>query len=198
MSVDQSTTPRRPPIPRKKKPARRSMLPALKRIAALGWPLAVALALLLAGLATADWADRRSAAAPSSNRALLDKGDTAKVIADVSGAVARVFTYAYTDPAATERAAATVLTGRAASQYASLFGQVKAQAPVQQLALTTKVSRAGLSRLTRDGRTAVLVVFLDQTATRKGKAAGPPIAAQLVVTARHDDHGWRISDLRAA
>lgn len=65
-----------------------------------------------------------------------------------------------------------------------------------RLALTTKVTKAGLIKLTRDG-TAVLLVMLDQTTTRDGKATGSPVAAQLIVTAR-DDHGWRISDLRAA
>lgn len=183
-------------VPRKRKPTQHPLIPALKRVAGSGWPVALALAICLTGLAVNGWADRRSEGSPAANRALVDKAATAKAVTEVSAGVARVFTYVHTDPAATERAAKEILTGRAASQYRSLFGQVRRQAPVMKLSLTTKVAKAGLIKLKRDG-TAVLLVFLDQSATRDGKPTGAPVAAQLIVTAR-DDHGWRISDLRAA
>jgi hypothetical protein len=197
MSVtDQDRPARRVPVPRRKKPARRPLAPALKRAAGLGWPVALALAICLSAFAVGGWAGRRSEGSPASNRALVEKARTAAIVADVSAKVTRIFTYSDTDPAATERAAASVLTGRATADYRRLFGLVKQNAPVMRLSLTTKVAKAGLIRLTRDG-TAVLLVLLDQTATRGGERAGPPVAAQLIVTAR-DDHGWRISDLRAA
>ncbi|MGH3239992.1 MAG: hypothetical protein ACRDNL_06405 [Spirillospora sp.] len=188
---------RRVPIPRKKKPARRPLVPALRRAAERGWPVALALAICLSALAVDGWADRRSEGSPAANRALVDRARSETVIADVSAKVARIFTYAHTDPAATERAANEALTGRATGDYRGLFGLVKRNAPAMRLSLTTKVAKAGLIELTRDG-TAVLLVVLDQTATRDGKPTGTPVAAQLIVTARHDDHGWRISDLRAA
>lgn len=197
MSVTEQDRPaRRVPIPRKKKPVRRPFVPALRRAAGQGWPVALALAICLSALAVHGWADRRSDGSPAANRALVEKARTAEVVADVSAKVARIFTYTHTDPAATERAAADVLTGRATGDYRRLFGLVKQNAPVMKLALTTKVAKAGLIKLNRDG-TAVLLVLLDQTTTRDGKATGSPVAAQLIVTAR-DDHGWRISDLRAA
>lgn len=196
MSVTAERPARRGPIPRKKKPVRRPLISGLKRAAGLGWPVTLALAICLSAFAVHGWADRRSERSPAANRALVDKARTAAVVADVSAKVERIFSYAHTDPAATERAANDVLTGRAIGDYRRLFGLVKRNAPVMKLALSTKVAKAGLIRLTRDG-TAVLLVLLDQTTTRDGKATGPPVAAQLIVTAR-DDHGWRISDLRAA
>lgn len=197
MSVTEQDRPaRRVPIPRKKKTARRPFGHAARRVAELGWPVALALAICLSAFAVDGWADRRSEGSPAANRALVDADRTAEVVADVSAKVARIFSYAHTDPAATERAARAVLTGRAAADYEKLFGQVKRQAPLMKLSLTTRVAKAGLINLSRDGK-AVLIVFLDQTTTRAGKPAGAPVAAQLIVTAR-EDHGWRISDLRAA
>ncbi|MFB4306447.1 hypothetical protein [Actinomadura sp. GTD37] len=199
MSITEERPARRDPAPRKKKKkktARRSLVPGLKRAAGQGWPVALALALCLSAFAVHGWADRRSERSPAANRALVDKTATGKVVTDVSAKVARIFTFTYTDPAATERAANDVLTGRAVGDYRKLFGLVKQNAPVMKLALTTKVTKAGLIKLSRDG-TAVLLVLLDQTTTRAGKPTGSPVAAQLIVTAR-DDHGWRISDLRAA
>lgn len=186
---------RRARIPRKR-PALRPLIPALKRVAGLGWPVALALAICLSAFAVHGWADRRSEGSPAANRALIDKTATEKIVKDVSAKVARIFTYIHTDPAATQRAANQILTGRATGEYRRLFGLVNKNAPVMKLSLTTKVAKAGLIKLTRDG-TAVLLVLLDQTATRDGKRTGPPVAAQLIVTARND-HGWRISDLRAA
>ncbi|MEU5991370.1 hypothetical protein ABZ806_20575 [Spirillospora sp. NPDC047418] len=196
MSITEESPPRRPVPRKKKKTARRSLVSRLERAAGLGWPVALALALCLSAFAVDGWADRRSERSPAANRALVDKTRTEKIIADVSTKVARIFTYSYADPAATERAANAVLTGRAVRDYRELFGLVKQNAPVMKLALTTKVAKAGLIKLNRDG-TAVLLVLLDQTTTRAGKPTGAPVAAQLIVTAR-DDHGWRISDLRAA
>ncbi|WP_019630054.1 hypothetical protein [Actinomadura atramentaria] len=202
MSIAEQETdenaPEAAPKKRKKRrePRRRVIAAAIGGFLRHAWPALLAVAVAVGGFGVAHWKDARVEKSPEANRALVDKGATDKVVADVSNAVARIFTYSYTNPGATEQAATDVLVGAAAGQYRTLFGQVRAQAPAQKLALTTRVSRAGLVRLTRDGE-AVLVVFLDQQATRAGKAAGSPVAAQLVVTAR-DDHGWRISDIRAA
>lgn len=161
------------------------------------WPYLVAVVVAAGALALNTWASDRESGGPAANRALLDKAATSDALSHVTQAVERVFTYSYTDPDSTSRAASSLLTGKAASQYQSLFGQVRQEAPRQQLALTTKVSRAGVVRLDRDG-TAVVVVFLDQQATRAGKAAGTPVAAQLIVTAHRSGGTWRITELRAA
>ncbi|MGK5553180.1 hypothetical protein ACSNOI_16325 [Actinomadura kijaniata] len=182
--------------PRVRVPRKAPRPPLWRRWLLLLWPLALAAALALTGLAVGAWAERREAGSPAVNRALVDRSGDAELIREVSASIAQIFTYTHADPAATERAASRVLTGTAATQYRTLFGQVRQSAPAQRLSLTTKVTRAGVVRRTADG-TAVLIVFLDQTATRAGRPTGPPVAAQLVVTAR-DDGGWRISDLRAA
>ncbi|MFC5185232.1 hypothetical protein [Actinomadura harenae] len=180
------------PKKKRKQPEKRSRI-LLKR----WWPYLLAVVVAGSALALNTWASDRASGGPATNRALLDKAATADALSNVSKAVERVFTYSYTDPDTTSRAASSLLTGKAAAQYQSLFGQVRQEAPRQQLALTTKVSRAGLVRLDRDG-TAVVVVFLDQQSTRAGKATGTPVAAQLIVTARRSGATWRITELRAA
>ncbi|WP_026415977.1 hypothetical protein [Actinomadura oligospora] len=177
---------------KKQKPEKRSRA-FLKR----WWPYLVAVVVAAAAFALNTWASDRASGGPAANRALLDRTATSDALTNVSKAVERVFTYSYTDPDSTARAASSLLTGKAASQYQSLFGQVRQEAPRQQLALTTKVSRAGVVRLDRDG-TAVVVVFLDQQSTRAGKATGTPVAAQLIVTAHRSGGTWRITELRAA
>ncbi|MEV4257540.1 hypothetical protein AB0J52_30655 [Spirillospora sp. NPDC049652] len=179
--------------PRKKRePEKRSRV-LLKR----WWPFLLAVAIAAGAFALNTWASDRASGGPAANRVLLDKTATSEAISNVTQAVERVFTYSYTDPDSTSRAASSLLTGKAAAQYQSLFGQVRQEAPRQQLALTTKVVRAGVVRLDRDG-TAVVVVFLDQQATRAGKATGTPVAAQLIVTAHRSGGTWRITELRAA
>ncbi|MFI6518974.1 hypothetical protein ACIBF1_25685 [Spirillospora sp. NPDC050679] len=168
----------------------------LARLRALSRPLLVALALAAAGGALQYTEAQARHGSPAANRALLDAPATTRVTGDVATAVGRVFTYTPGDTASTERAAAEVLTGRAAEQYRQLFGRVRQQAPAQKVALTSRVVRIGAVSLT--GGAATLLVFLDQTTTRAGGPAGTPAAAQLTVTARHQDGRWRITDIRSS
>ncbi|MFI9104101.1 hypothetical protein ACIGXA_26640 [Streptomyces fildesensis] len=128
----------------------------------------------------------------TSNTALTDTGATSRVIGDVSNTLGKVFSYTPEDTQATELAARELLAGTAAGQYEALFGQVKQQVAAQKLTLTTHVVRAGVVRL--DGDSAQLLVFLDQTAERKGRKA-TTAAAQLSVTARFHDGHWQITDI---
>jgi Mce-associated membrane protein len=151
--------------------------------------------LLVAGTAL-QVADRKAAAHPAAaNRALTDDPATAVVIADVSNALAKIFSYTPDGTRETEQAAAQLLGGTAASQYTTLFGQVKAQAAKQGLTLTTRVVRAGVVRLTAD--TAQLLVFLDQTTVRKDRREPANAAAQLAVTAKRSGEDWRIMEIHA-
>ncbi|MFC9974499.1 hypothetical protein ACFVH6_26700 [Spirillospora sp. NPDC127200] len=168
----------------------------LARLRALSRPLLVALALAAAGGALQYTETQARHGSPAANRALLDASATTRVTGDVATAVGRVFTYTPGDTASTERAAAEILTGRAADQYRQLFGRVRQQAPAQKVALTSRVVRIGATSLT--GGAATLLVFLDQTATRAGGPAGTPAAAQLTVTARFQDGRWRITDIRSS
>ncbi|WP_449348059.1 hypothetical protein [Streptomyces xanthochromogenes] len=130
----------------------------------------------------------------TANRALTDASDTTRAIGDVSNTLGKVFSYAAQDTSATEQAAKELLGGRAATQYAALFGELRQRAADQKLSLTTHVVRAGVTRLTHDR--AELLVFLDQRAQRN-KGAATTAAAQLSVTAQLDNGHWQITDIRA-
>lgn len=160
-------------------------------------PPAVALALVLvvAGVALRPAAGLLRDDPGPRDKAVLDDVATAEVTGAVSTALTTVFSYKPGELAATEQAAARELTGTALTQYRRIFGQVKRQAPAQRVTLTTRVVRAGVISLTGD--TAQLLVFLDQTATRAGRPAGAPAAAQLTVTAHRDDGHWTITDLKS-
>ncbi len=132
--------------------------------------------------------------AATGNRALTDTAATDQVTGDVSSALTRIFAYTPDDTQTTAQAARDVLAGHAATQYQSLFAQIREQVASQRLTLTTRVVRAGVVSLT--GRRARLLVFLDQTAQRAGGAA-TSAAAQLSVTAQYSAGHWRITELTA-
>lgn len=163
-----------------------------------GWRRTAAVAaivlLLLAGGGFGYAAHRLTDPAATSNRALTDTEATNRVTGDVSNALGKIFAYTPEDTGSTEQAARDLLDGAAADQYQALFGQIRQRVAEQQLTLTTRVVRAGVVQLTADH--ARLLVFLDQTAQRKG-AAPTSAAAQLSVTARLDGDHWRITDLKA-
>ncbi|WP_163510687.1 hypothetical protein [Fodinicola acaciae] len=127
------------------------------------------------------------------NRAGRDAGGQ-QAVSQLAAAVSRIFSYSATDPAATGRFAAQVLTGNAASQYQLLFGQVQAQAATQRLSVTTTVGTTAVSYL--DDTKAVVLLFCDQRAVRAGQQP-TTAAADLLVTANQRDGRWLISDIRA-
>ncbi|MFE1951261.1 hypothetical protein ACFW9D_12410 [Streptomyces sp. NPDC059524] len=128
------------------------------------------------------------------NHALTDAAATARVNGDVSNALGKVFSYTPDGTEATERSARAVLSGRAAEQYAQLFARVRADVRDQKVTLSTQAVRVGTVSLR--GRTAHLLVFLDQTA-RRGTKKPTTSAAQLSVTAELRDDVWRIVDIKA-
>jgi Mce-associated membrane protein len=168
----------------------------MNRLLGLYKPLGVALGLALVALLLHPVAGRLRDDGTPHDRAVLDGVATTDVTGDVSTAISRVFSYTPADVDAARRAASQVLTGSAAKQYAQIFGQVRRQAPAQRVTLTTRVVRTGVISLVGD--TARLLVFLDQTATRAGRADGTPAAAQLTVTAHRDGGHWLITELRSA
>lgn len=129
----------------------------------------------------------------SANVALVDTAGTAEVTRQVRESLEKVFSYRHDDTAATEDAARTLLTGAAREQYDRLFRQVREQAPAQRLTLATRVVSSGVVSL-RDG-TAVLLVFLDQSAVRGDNGEATTAGAQLSVTAVLTDGRWQISEL---
>ncbi|MFB4305452.1 hypothetical protein [Actinomadura sp. GTD37] len=158
--------------------------------------LLIALGVALAALALRPAAGLLRDDGTPRDAAVLDGVATTEVIGDVSTSLGKVFTYGPDDVAATGQAADRELSGAALQQYRRLFGQVARQAPAQRVTLTTRVVRAGVVSLTGD--TARLLVFLDQNATRAGKPAGTPAAAQLLVTAHRERGHWSITGLTSA
>ncbi|OLR92293.1 hypothetical protein BJP25_22345 [Actinokineospora bangkokensis] len=151
-------------------------------------------AVLLAGGGLALWLranaiDDRA----GTNTALVDVSETVDLTGTVKDGLERIFSFNYQNTDATAQAAKEVLTGDAATQYDALIGQVREQAPAQQLVLTSKAVAAGVSVL--EGDRATLLVFLNQTSTRAG---GQPTygGAQLTVTAQRVDGVWRIASLQ--
>ncbi|MEU1044536.1 hypothetical protein ABZ400_05190 [Streptomyces sp. NPDC005897] len=155
---------------------------------------ATAAVLVLGGCAFFYAADQLRSQAPARNHALTDTEATTRVAGDVGDALARIFSYTPDGTAAARRSASTVLDGRAARQYETLFARVRDDLAEQRVTLSTRAVRTGVIEL--DGDRARLLVFLDQTSHRdKGRAT--TAAAQLTVTARLDDDRWRIVDIKA-
>ncbi|WP_432080781.1 hypothetical protein [Streptomyces sp. WAC 04229] len=165
-------------------------------------PAAAAALLVLGGCGFFYAAHQVRSAAPARNHALTDTEATSRVAGDVGNALARIFSYTPDGTAAAERSARTVLDGRAARQYETLFARVRDDLTEQRVTLSTRAVRTGVIEL--DGDEARLLVFLDQTSHRgngkdkaRGKNATTTAAAQLTVTARLQDDRWRIVDLKA-
>ncbi|MFD5650780.1 hypothetical protein [Streptomyces sp. NPDC127039] len=165
-----------------------------------------AVVLVLGGCGFFYGAHQLRSEAPARNRALTDAEATSRVAGDVGNALARIFSYTPDGTAAAERSASTVLDGRAARQYETLFARVRDDLTEQRVTLSTRAVRTGVIEL--DGDRARLLVFLDQTSHRdpgkgkakakaKGDAEATTAAAQLTVTARLDDDRWRIVDIKA-
>ncbi|MEU6454347.1 hypothetical protein [Streptomyces sp. NPDC047065] len=163
-------------------------------------PVAAAAVLVLGGCGFFYAAHQVTSAAPARNHALTDTEATSRVAGDVGNALARIFSYTPDGTAAAERSARTVLDGRAARQYETLFARVRDDLTEQRVTLSTRAVRTGVIEL--DGDEARLLVFLDQTSHRgsakdSAKDATTTAAAQLTVTARLQDDRWRIVDLKA-
>ncbi|MGC5239580.1 hypothetical protein ACPXCH_07320 [Streptomyces albogriseolus] len=168
----------------------RSRGPRLRRAVAAG----AAVALVLGGCGFLHAAHQLRSAESARNRALTDTEATSRVAGDIGNALARVFSYTPDGTAAAERSARTVLDGRAARQYATLFDRVREDLTAQRVTLSTRAVRTGVVEL--EGDRARLLVFLDQT-SRRGEDAATVAAAQLTVTARLEDDRWRIVDIKA-
>jgi Mce-associated membrane protein len=135
--------------------------------------------------------ERTSAAAQ--NTALTDRPATAAVRREISAAVNTIFSYDYTNTAATRRAAQHLLTGPAVRQYDSLFALVTRNAPAQKLVVTTRVTNAGVELL--NGNRARLLVFANQQDTRAGTSQTSYAGAMFAVTALQQGGRWKIENI---
>ncbi|HEY7431089.1 MAG TPA: hypothetical protein VH641_10195 [Streptosporangiaceae bacterium] len=127
------------------------------------------------------------------NAALTDAAATSAVRHQVSSAVNQIFSYRYTDTAATRRAAQRLLTGRAIRQYDQLFSLVENQAPAEKLIVTTIVTNSGVEFLTGDR--ARVLVFANQQDTRAGTSQSSYAGAMFAVTAVRSGDRWKIENI---
>lgn len=127
----------------------------------------------------------------AANGALTDAAATSQVAAAVSAEVSEVYSYTYTDLAATRQAARRVLASQAAAQYDRLSPELS-DAVTERLTVVTRVTRIGVSSLTPGS--ARLLVFLRQAITRDGRPAGS-VPAQLEITARLAGGRWLITGI---
>jgi len=159
-------------------------------------PVALAvLTIVLGGVGA--WSARQAHALNSNptaeNKALTDSARTSALKGEVTDIVNTVFSYNYTDVAKTERAAQTLLTGKAVQQYNEMIAVVRKQAPTQKLVLTTTVTDSGVRML--EGDRAHLLIFADQRSTRTDKNQSAASAAMFSVTAVYRDNRWKISNI---
>lgn len=126
------------------------------------------------------------------NEALTDSAGTSEVVGKLTTPIEKVFSYNYTDLAATEKAADDALIGKARCEYDQLFAKLREQVPAQKLIVTLKVRTIGVSRLSGDD--AELFVFADQSTTRTDQNQTAAGGAQFGVVAQRVDGNWKIAD----
>jgi Mce-associated membrane protein len=133
------------------------------------------------------------------NTALTDVAATTQVSQQLGDAVKTVYSYDFTRLDQNEAAARAVITPEFGRQFDQLFGEVRTLAPQQQAVVTATISQSAVESITGDR--AVMLVFLDQHATRgAGSNAGQPVAAagRLTVTGQRVDGVWKIADVAVA
>ncbi len=159
-------------------------------------PVALAVLTILLGCVAA-WSARQAHnlndSATARNTALTDTARTSELKGQVTDIINTVFSYNYTDVGKTERAAQTLLTGKAVQQYNEMIALVRKQAPQQRLVLTTTVTDSGVRMLTGDR--ARLLIFADQRSTRTDKDQTAYSATMFSVGAVHRNDRWQIENI---
>ncbi|MFE6893739.1 hypothetical protein [Streptomyces sp. NPDC057694] len=149
--------------------------------------------------AFAGWAHARSHAltdtAAAQNTALTDPARTSDVKGQAEKAVNALFSYDYANPKTEEKAADSLLTGKAVGQHRTLLAPVLAQAQKQKTVVTTTVTDSAVERI--DGDRARVLVYADQsstsTAAKAKDAAANYAGAMLALDLVHRDGRWLVS-----
>ncbi|MFE4856970.1 hypothetical protein [Streptomyces sp. NPDC056670] len=190
------------------RPARRRLPASLRALAArtglrsvpsLRAPVVLCvLVVLLGGFAAfaATRADSLRSDPAAQNVALTDPARTSEVKGQTEKAVAALFSYNYADSGPADKAAATLLTGKAVQQHHDMLAAVRAQGKDQKLVLTTTVTESGVEMI--DGSRARVLVYADQSSTRTaGKKPETTYAAAMfaVDVARKGGGTWQISGI---
>lgn len=128
------------------------------------------------------------------NRAISDAVGTEQVQQEVSAAVETLLSYDYTKIGEHEKNARSLLvTDQVREEFDALYGDVKKKAPEQKLVLVTKVSYSSVLEL--DDDTAKVLVFVEQSASRKGTDQKSSGGGQLTISAQQQDGKWRLAGI---
>ncbi|MFE9533609.1 hypothetical protein [Streptomyces sp. NPDC006691] len=206
--------PRREPSSREKEPPEEAVGPpprrrlpgtgtaaraGLRRALSVRAPVVLCvLVVLLGGFAAfaATRADSLRSDPAVRNAALTDPARTSEVKGQTEKAVAALFSYNYADSGPADKAASTLLTGKAVQQHHDMLAAVRAQGKDQKLVLTTTVTESGVEMI--DGSRARVLVYADQSSTRTaGKKPETTYAAAMfaVDVARGSGGTWQISGI---
>ncbi|MCX5386714.1 hypothetical protein [Streptomyces sp. NBC_00083] len=172
---------------------------AVRRVGSVPAPVVLCVLVVLlgafAGLA-ATRADTLRSDPAARNAALTDPARTSEVKGQTARAVASLFSYNYADTGAADKAASTLLTGKAVQQHHDMLAAVRAQGKDQKLVLTTTVTESGVEMI--DGSRARVLVYADQSSTRTaGKKPETTYAAAMfaVDVVRGSGATWKVSGI---
>lgn len=159
--------------------------------------LVIGVVVLMIALGLAAWfrgeANQLSGSAAAANTALVDAGTTAEVSGQVRAAVERIYSYDFARLDDNERAAGEVITGPFVADFRQQFGLVRELAPQQQAVVVARVQNLAVKVL--DGDRAIVVLFLDQQASRGIATPQLSVAGRLTVSAERVDGKWKIADV---
>ncbi|GAA1360947.1 nuclear transport factor 2 family protein [Streptomyces beijiangensis] len=131
----------------------------------------------------------------TSNVALSDVARTTEVKGQVTNAVNSLFSYNYANTGTADRAARTLLTGKAVQQHKDMLAAVRAQAAKQKLVLTTTVTESGVELI--DGNRARVLLYADQSNTNTAAKDDRTTyaAAMFAVDVVRTGGSWRIANI---
>ncbi|MFI6053119.1 hypothetical protein ACIBCO_23940 [Streptomyces violascens] len=188
-----------PSLSTRTRPAAKRYLDGLRRLVSVRAPVVLCVLVVLLGAfgaLAATRADSLRSDPAARNAALTDPARTSEVKGQTTKAVAALFSYNYADTAPTDKAASTLLTGKAVQQHHDMLAAVRVQAKDQKLVLTTTVTESGVEMI--DGSRARVLVYADQSSTRTaGKKPETTYAAAMftVDMVRGSGTTWQISDI---
>ncbi|WP_438290253.1 hypothetical protein [Streptomyces sp. HUAS TT7] len=179
--------------------AAKQSLGGLRRLVSVRAPVVLCVLVVLLGACgalAATRADSLRSDPAARNAALTDPARTSEAKGQTAKAVAALFSYNYADTAPADKAASTLLTGKAVQQHRDMLAAVRSQAKDQKLVLTTTVTESGVEMI--DGSRARVLVYADQSSTRTaGKKPETTYAAAMftVDMVRGSGTTWQISGI---
>lgn len=150
--------------------------------------VAAALTAAVLGLISVPHTDREGL-----NLAVIDQTASSALAEQVSDLVEHVFTVEPGNVRRTREAARAALVGDAVGEYGRLYGRWLDRARADGLTMKTSAVAVGVASMTRT--TAIVLVFANQTASRRGTDQSSSGAAQIEFHLERVDGRWKIDDI---